>query len=86
MPAGRYDCLRVSRIIAFEHPDSQKTSANRSDTLWYAPAVNRWVQRELRGDFIATGLGAGNPGSAERGREDWLLWQLTAYTRTPVSG
>ncbi len=86
VPAGRYDCLRVSRIIAFEHPDSQKTSANRSDTLWYAPAVNRWVQRELRGEFIASGLGAGNPSTGVRGREDWLLWQLTAYTRTPVSG
>ena len=86
VPAGRYDCLKVSRTIAFESPDSDRSAANRSDTLWYAPAVNRWVQREMRGDYTATGMGANNPSTGVRGREDWLLWQLTAYLRSPVAG
>ena len=48
--------------------------------------VNRWVRHALRGDFIVSDLGAGNPSTGVVGREDWLLWQLTAYARTPVFG
>lgn len=86
VPAGRYDCLRVSRTIAFEHPDAGRRLSTRSDTLWYAPAVSRWVQRELRGEYVSAGTSPGTPGDGVPGREDWLLYQLTAYRPSAAAG
>jgi hypothetical protein len=82
VPAGRYDCLRVTRTIGFSSADIGRGVSSRSDTLWYAPAVNRWVQREWRGDFVSAGLGD-NPAEGILAMEDRLLWQLTAYVPTP---
>lgn len=47
VPAGQFDCLRVQRTIYFEPNQMSRFDARRIDTLWYAPAVNRWVQRVL---------------------------------------
>jgi hypothetical protein len=86
VPAGAFDCLRVGRVVAYEHVDDNRMSATLSDTLWYAPEVNRWVQREWRGDYISAGRsGTDNAPEGTQGREDWLMWQLTAYVPAPVS-
>jgi hypothetical protein len=75
VPAGSFDCLRIVRTIDFEHPDIFRHRSERSDVLWYAPQVNRWVQREWTGNFM--------PGAPTtrfgRAREDWVLWQLMSY-------
>jgi hypothetical protein len=83
VPAGRYACLRVERTIGFSSADDAgRDASTRNDTLWYAPAVNRWVQREWRGEFVSTGVGD-NPAEGILAIEDRLLWQLTAYVPTP---
>jgi hypothetical protein len=84
VPAGAFDCLRIGRVVAFEHVDPNRSSATMSDTLWYAPQAHRWVQREWRGEYISLGLSGGdNAPEGTQGREDWLLWQLTAYQPAP---
>ncbi|MEI7447357.1 MAG: hypothetical protein WCK28_20895 [Burkholderiales bacterium] len=79
VPAGRFDCLRIGRTIAYEDPDGGRNGATRSDTLWYAPAVHRWVQRELRGEYVSTGVVHGTAARGERVQEGWQLHQLSAY-------
>ena len=87
VPAGTFDCLRVGRVVAYEHVDGNRRGSTLSDTLWYAPRVNRWVQREWRDEYVSAGLsGLGNAPIGEAARDDWLLWQLTAYVPTPTSG
>jgi hypothetical protein len=52
VPAGRFDSVRIVRVIAFQHADTFRLGSERVDTLWYAPAVKRWVLRDWRGDFM----------------------------------
>jgi hypothetical protein len=85
VPAGRYDSLRISRVIAFDHPDTGRNASTRTDRLWYAPAVNRWVRREWRGEYVSAGIGD-NPSEGTRATEDWLEWRLAAWLPSPVSG
>lgn len=75
VPAGSFDTLRIERRVWFKHPDVFRLDSERTDTLWYAPQVGRWVMREWTGDFMS-----GGPMSrAERAREDWVIWQLAAW-------
>jgi hypothetical protein len=85
VPAGRFECLRVSRVIAFQHPDGFRSNSSRTDILWYAPQVNRWVQREWRGEYVSSGLGD-NPAEGVTAIEDSRLLQLTAWLPTPAAG
>jgi hypothetical protein len=75
VPAGSFDCLRIVRMIHFQHPDIFRYGPERTDTLWYAPAANRWVQREWTGDYMP----GGPTRRFGRAREEWVLWQLTSY-------
>jgi hypothetical protein len=75
VPAGEFDALRIDRLITFEHPDPFRLGADRTDVLWYAPEVRRWVAREWTGTYMP-----GSPTSrAGRAREDWLRWELTGW-------
>ncbi len=86
VPAGEFDCLRVSRVVGFEHVDENRRASTLSDTLWYAPQANRWVRREWRSEYTSAGIsGAGNAPEGIAGRDEWLLWELTAYVPTPVA-
>jgi hypothetical protein len=75
VPAGAFDALRIERSVWFKHPDVFRYGSERTDTLWYAPQVGRWVMREWTGDFMSGGPMA----RAERAREDWVIWQLSAW-------
>jgi hypothetical protein len=75
VPAGSFVALRIERRVWFKHPDVFRYDSERSDTLWYAPQVGRWVMREWTGDFMSGGPMA----RAERAREDWVIWQLAAW-------
>jgi hypothetical protein len=55
VPAGIFDTVRIDRRISFESPDLFRRGSRRIDTLWYAPAVNRWVQREWTGFYFEDG-------------------------------
>lgn len=69
-PAGVFEALRVSRRIAFSHPDLRRTDCGRIETLWYAPKANRWVRREVDGACMLPGL------PPTRLNEDRLAWVL----------
>ncbi len=81
VPAGRFDCLRIDRVITFEAPDEQRRNSSRTDVLWYAPAVGRWIRRDTGGTFISSGLGGANPAEGVQGLESALRWELTAWQR-----
>ncbi|MCZ2414236.1 MAG: hypothetical protein LC136_08285 [Burkholderiales bacterium] len=51
VPAGEFVALRVERLIQFDHQDSWRQWPQRFDTIWYAPGVHRWVQREWTGEY-----------------------------------
>ncbi len=76
VPAGEFVALRVLRRIAFEHPDPFRERSSREETLWYAPQVNRWVQREWTGTYFWAGMRRDAPL-----RESWVLRQLIEYRR-----
>jgi hypothetical protein len=77
VPAGSFDCLRISRVIGYQHPDPFRGFSTRNDVIWYSPQVNRWVKRVWSGDYVSSGLTGGPAGV--RGREDWVQWELLAY-------
>jgi hypothetical protein len=79
VPAGDFDALRIRRAVWFQHMDWGRIMSRRTETLWYAPSVNRWVQREWSGEFKWD--------SGERGgwfQEDWVAWRLVEYK--PAAG
>ncbi|HQD84413.1 MAG TPA: hypothetical protein PK929_15265 [Quisquiliibacterium sp.] len=73
VPAGEFEALRIERRIAFTHSDRWRLSAQRSETLWYAPAVNRWVRREWTGNYLWYGM------RRSPLREDWVAYELIDY-------
>jgi hypothetical protein len=73
-PAGEFDALRVERRIAFAHSDPFRDRPTREETLWYAPAVNRWVLREWTGRY----WGRSHPPPLLR--EDWVGLRLVGYS------
>lgn len=75
VPAGSFDALRVTRRIAFTHPDFTRLDSVRTETLWYAPRVNRWVRREWTGHYRLHGF------PPTRNREDWIAWELIEYVQ-----
>lgn len=79
VPAGEFDCLRVERLIVFQHSDIFRLTPDRVDTLWYAPAVNRWARREWTGTYRISGR---RPTTV---REDWVAWELLDYLSAPIS-
>jgi len=74
VPAGAFECLRIDRLVNFVHPYPLRVFSQRTDSVWYAPQVNRWVQREWTGEYAI-----GPEPKSGRTREDWVRWQLTAY-------
>ena len=79
VPAGEFDALRVQRDIFFAHSDRWRITPSRRETLWYAPQVNRWVQREWTGWYRWAGVRVPL-------REDWISWRLMEYLPAPISG
>jgi hypothetical protein len=78
VPAGEFDALRIEREIAFVHSNGFRKASRRSETLWYAPAVNRWVKREWNGVYFWA-VEARPPL-----REDWVIVNLLEYA--PAGG
>lgn len=72
VPAGEFVVLRVTRDITFSHPDFNRLRPWRRETLWYAPALGRWVQREWTGWFL-------RPGERFVTREDFVRWRLIEH-------
>ena len=75
VPAGTFDALRVERYINFEHWDTWRAHPWRVDVLWYAPAVERWVQRDWYGQYYWPSK---RPVEAEENRIRWRLLDWAA--------
>jgi hypothetical protein len=76
VPAGRFNCLRIVRRIRFQHSQISRLDPERTDVLWYAPDVRRWVQREWTGSYMDT---TPTPW-LYRNREEWVMYRLVAFT------
>lgn len=77
VPAGEFVALRVERMIDFRHLDGWREWPRRFDTIWYAPAVHRWVQREWTGEYRWPG--GRRPVIAY---EDRVRWRLLDWRET----
>ncbi|MEZ5741618.1 MAG: hypothetical protein R3E68_20790 [Burkholderiaceae bacterium] len=84
VPAGSFDALRIERISYFDHHDAFRFASRREETLWYAPSVNRWVQRDWTGYYRAESSLSDRRGTPED-REDAVRWVLLAHDPAPVS-
>jgi hypothetical protein len=86
VPAGQFDALRVERRIDFEHHDLFRRGSRRVDTLWYAPAANRWVMRDWTGYYLEDGASPFGFGlslhSGRADRYDSLGWHNRATMRS----
>lgn len=74
VPAGEFDALRIRRLIKFEHPDFFRSQSERTEQIWYAPQVRRWVKREWTGQYMPK-LRSRHPLL----REDWIVWELKSF-------
>jgi hypothetical protein len=79
VPAGEFDCLRVERRIWFTSPDQFRYFSERYDRIWYAPQINRWVQRDWSGSYLWAGR------TRNRLREDSIRWRLLDYVPAPMA-
>ena len=87
VPAGQFDCLRIERKSRFEPHQMGRFRAYRDEILWYAPAVNRWVQRQWAGFYLdETTLPDPGSGFSTEEREDTVRWVLVDYQSAPVAG
>lgn len=68
--AGQFDTVRIDKFIRLTHSDSSRQNFTRSDTLWFAPAIGRWVARETNGEYWAYSR------RPTQWREDHLRWEL----------
>jgi len=68
--AGVFNTLRIDKIIRLNHQDSSRTNYLRTDTLWLAPEIGRWVARETNGEYWVAGR------RPTQYREDHLRWEL----------
>lgn len=77
VPAGTFDTWRVDRLIRLQHDDHSRATTTRDDTLWWAPALGRWVARETRGRYRVPSDG---PGWGSELLEDHARWVLLDAT------
>ncbi len=75
VPAGSFEALRIRRLIKFEHPDFFRNHSARTETLWFAPEVKRWVKREWLGEYLQK-----TRSRAPAYREDWIVWELSRFS------
>ena len=73
-PAGEFVALRIERDRNLGDRTSDWFETYLHETLWYAPAVKRWVRVEWRSRRQEMGR-------SPRVEPDAIVWQLTAYRR-----
>src|SRR5574343_354988 len=73
LPSGEFDTVRIDKFIRLSHSDSSRQNFTRTDTLWLAPAIGRWVARETNGEDWTSGR------RPNQYREDHLRWELDSW-------
>ncbi len=73
LTSGVFDCWRVDKHIRLTHADSTRLNFIRTDTLWLAPRIGRWVARQTNGEYWTAGH------RPTQWREDHLRWELQSW-------
>jgi len=73
VPAGHFTALRYFNLIDFRYTNvSGRVAGQRKETIWFAPAVGRWVVRESSGTF--------RQDVTEEFSENSYRWELLHWT------
>ena len=67
----------LAYVLRFDSGMAHRYQALRDDTLWWAPALGRWVARETRGRYRVPSDG---PGWGSELLEDHARWVLLDAT------
>jgi hypothetical protein len=71
---GTFNTVKVESLIRLNHPDFNRQSYVRKDTLWIAPLIGRWVVRETQGEYVMLSR------RPNIGRDDFFRYELTDWT------
>jgi hypothetical protein len=74
LACGTFNTVKLQSLIRLNHPDFNRQSYLRRDTLWIAPMIGRWVVRETQGEYVMISR------SPNIGRDDFFRYELTAWT------
>lgn len=74
--AGEFDALHyVNTADYFESNDWFRIASNRSEQVWFAPQIGRWIVRESFGEYLWMGM----RGWSESLKEEYLRWELVSW-------
>ncbi len=72
VPAGTFDAVRYHNSIDFTSNDFNRTESFRSEVVWFAPRIGRWVLRRTQGHYFTPNRGGPMV-------ERYLQWRLVAW-------
>jgi hypothetical protein len=75
VPAGTFKALRYTNLINFRSADYARTASQRTESIWFAPEMGRWVVRESTGIYWFDDSAADTPYN-----ESGYRWELLAWT------
>ncbi len=74
VPAGQFNALRFTNMINFTSSDMMRTVSSRTETIWFAPEVGRWVARESSGSYYPANSAIDTPISESSYRWELIGW------------
>lgn len=74
LQSGVFETVRIESLIRLSHPDFNRQSYMRRDTLWIAPQLGRWVVRETQGDYLISTK------KSYAGRDDIFRYELIDWS------
>ena len=75
VPAGTFKALRYTNLINFRSADFSRAASQRTESIWFAPEVGRWVVRESTGSYYMDDSSVDTPYD-----EAAYRWELLAWT------
>ncbi len=72
VPAGTFDAVRYHDAIDFTSNDFNRTESFRSEVVWFAPRIGRWVLRRSQGSYFTPNRGGPMV-------EPYLQWKLVSW-------
>jgi hypothetical protein len=74
VPAGTFKALRYTNLINFRSTDFSRGAAQRTESIWFAPEVGRWLVRESTGIYWFADSSADTPYNESGYRCELLAW------------
>jgi hypothetical protein len=75
VPAGQFKVLRFTNMISFTSVDFSRETAQRQESVWFAPELGRWVARESSGTYYIEDSSVDTPYT-----EPGYRWELLEWT------